>query len=533
MKVSAPFLYLSVGLLCGCAQVREPQGGPKDTTPPKLVSSSPDLGSVRFSGQRIILHFDEPVKLDQVGQRLLISPPLSAQPDVAVSRASDITISLKAPLQANTTYSFNLGGCVMDLTEGNRVDDLAFVVSTGDHIDSLAIHGNVTEAITGLPSPDMWVLLHAIEDTGDVRTSLPDFFTRTDASGNFRLSHLRGGNYHINALQDKNTNYRFDLPNEEVAFLDRTVDPNDSEVVHLFLFRPVSKTQFVVSAMVQPDRGWQLAMARRTGHLELHSLDRSGGTLSWWPEWNASRDTVVMWPSDTTLLMGQRFNVLEDGNVLDTIRYRSTVPMPYYLKVELARDPETGGFSLTSTRPIEGFQLEHFVLHEDSVVLPLNAELDTVQRRTLHLDLGANSRKPMDLVLYPNAITDMQGGTNDTTRLSVGVPDPHSLGKLTLQVVTDSTHMVKGPLILQLLTVQNHTVRQVESQNLPIIVTWEGLSPAEYHVRLIRDTDGNGSWSTGSMVDDVQPERVHLLATPITVRAGWAVEETWKFAEQH
>jgi hypothetical protein len=530
MKGGLSALALLTGLFLGCAQVREPQGGPKDTAPPQLVSSSPDIGTVQFSSPRIVLHFNEPVKLDQVRKRLLISPPLAIQPDVAVSRASDVTITLKAPLQVNTTYTFNLGGCVMDLSEGNRVEGLTYVVSTGGHIDSLAIHGEVIEAGTGLPAPDAMVLLHSIADTGDVRTTPPAYFARTDASGKFSLTHLRNARYQINALLDKNTNYRFDLPNEEVAFRDHAVDPKDTGSVRLLLFRPASRTQFVVTATVLKDRGWQFAMARRSGAITLHSLDRTGGDLVWWPEWNSARDTVVMWPSDTTLLNGQRFSIVEDGIVLDTVRYRATESMPFNLKLEPVRDPSTGKFSLVSSRPIAAIDLRHAVLSADSVALPFTATLDTTQRRTLQLELDGNSRKGMDLVLYPKAVTGMQGGTNDTTRLNLGVPDPASLGKLTIQVVVDSAVTVEGPVVLQLLTAQGRIVRQAGRAGLPSAVRWEGLSPAEYRVRLIEDRDGNGAWSTGSLLDALQPERVFLMADPVTVRAGWAIEETWKFS---
>jgi hypothetical protein len=270
-------------------------------------------------------------------------------------------------------------------------------------------------------------------------------------------------------------------------------------------------------------------MARRAGHLTLRSLDRTGGDLKWWPEWNTSRDTVVMWPSDTTLLNGERFGVLEDGVELDTIRYRTKAAMPFNLKVDLVRDPVTGKFSLVSSRPIASIDLRHAVLRADSVAVPLKADLDTLQRRTLHLDLGTNSHKALDLILYPKAITGMQDGTNDTTRLSLGVVNPRSLGKLTVHVVADSVSVLNGPLVLQLLTAQGRVVRQVTQQSLPITVLWEGLSPAEYHVRLIEDRDGNGAWSTGSLLDGRQPERVFLMADPVVVRAGWALEENWKF----
>ena len=93
MTKSAWVLLLPV-LLAACAQIREPQGGPKDTEPPKLLSSEPVDGSIRFSGKRIVLHFDERVKLDRVRERLLVSPPLAKAPDVLVSGSKDVVITL-------------------------------------------------------------------------------------------------------------------------------------------------------------------------------------------------------------------------------------------------------------------------------------------------------------------------------------------------------------------------------------------------------------------------------------------------------
>ncbi|HRQ83964.1 MAG TPA: Ig-like domain-containing protein, partial [Flavobacteriales bacterium] len=67
-------------LMAGCAQVKEPQGGPKDTAPPALLDASPAYGSTQFTGNRIVLRFDERVKLDRVRERLLVSPPLALPP---------------------------------------------------------------------------------------------------------------------------------------------------------------------------------------------------------------------------------------------------------------------------------------------------------------------------------------------------------------------------------------------------------------------------------------------------------------------
>jgi hypothetical protein len=68
-------------LLAGCAQVREIGGGERDTTAPELVFADPPNLSTGFTGQRILLRFDEKIKVQDVQQQLLISPPLGEAPD--------------------------------------------------------------------------------------------------------------------------------------------------------------------------------------------------------------------------------------------------------------------------------------------------------------------------------------------------------------------------------------------------------------------------------------------------------------------
>lgn len=517
-------------LLSACAQVREPQGGPKDAAPPRLLSAEPADGSVRFTGKRIVLHFDEKVKLDRVREKLLVSPPLAKAPDVQVERGSNVVIELNAPLDANTTYTFNVGDAVQDLSEGNPAAGLAFVVSTGDHVDSLSVRGHVIQASTGLPASEVLVLLQAVGDTGTVRTAPPDYFTRTKADGSFTISHLPGGPMHIYALKDRNANYRYDLPNEEIAFLNSPVDPVDSPAVSLFLFQPVSPVQFVSEAKVLDERGWRMAFARRAGEVALHSLDREGGKLTWWAQWNTGRDTAVFWPSDTTLLAGQRFVVSEGGSALDTLLYRPMAAMPFYLTITAERDPMSGEVKLISSRPVAEVDTAHGELRVDSVRTAWSPQLDTSDQRTIFTGLHPSAQDNISLVLFPKAVTGVMGGTNDTTKLHVGVPDPRTLGKLKVEPSADSSVLAQGPWVLQLLTDKGRLVRESLLDSLAPVL-WKDLVPGTYNLRLIADRNGDQRWNTGSFMPRVQPERVYLLAEPVKVRAGWAVETAWKLSE--
>jgi hypothetical protein len=301
-------------------------------------------------------------------------------------------------------------------------------------------------------------------------------------------------------------------------------------VQRLRLFRPVAASQYVTGATVLDERGWQLALARRGGELGLRSLDREGGHLTWWPEWNRERDTVVLWPSDTTLLPGQRFVISENGTVLDTLTYRTASKMPFNLTLTALREPTARGWRIISSRPVAQVDSARAVLKVDTAVVPLTAVLNDSARRAIDLVLKAQPGKDVSLVLYPKAVMAVMGGTNDTTTLHFGTPGPRSLGKLKVDLAPDSGIAIPGPFILQLITAKGAQVREVPMPAMPFSAHWTGLVPGSYTLKMIQDRNGDGRWNTGSFIPPVQPEQVFLLRDPVVVRAGWSVETTWKLA---
>lgn len=519
-----------VVLLAACAQVREPQGGPKDTTAPLLVQAEPANGTTDFTGRRIVLHFDERIKLDRVRERLLISPPLEKAPEVTVSRGTDVIIDLAAPLAPNTTYTFNIGETVVDLSEGNVAAGLTYVVATGSHLDSLSVSGTVEDAFSGAPAAGVLVLLHDASDTVNVTNGRPSYFTRTDQQGRFRLTHLRAGRSHLTALRDQNADLRYDLPNEDIAFDTTAVDPTDTIPRRLFLFRPLSADQQVMEAKVLPDRGWRLVLARPSAGVDLHPLDREGGALSWWPQWSPGRDTVVLWPSDTTLLADQRFAVAEDGRAIDTLTYRITQRMPFYLTASVVTAAADQRKYLLSSRPLARIRPEHVRLRTDSTELPVILSIDTLDPRVAWPGPLPPLPKSATLELLPGALTDRYGGSNDTLRLAWGTRPATEYGELHMQVQPDSGTVISGPLVLQLLDGQGHVAREDRPTGLPFAITWHLVDPGSYTLKLIEDRDGNGRWSTGSYADRRQPERTFTQGPTVSVRANWDVEVTWEVA---
>ena len=208
-----------------CANAVAPTGGPKDERPPVVVEALPENHSINFTGKKIEITFDEYITLENANQNVMISPPLSEKPDIKLKNKT-VVIKFKEDLASNTTYTINFGAAIKDLHEGNLFKDYVYSFSTGDHIDTLAIAGKVLNASDKKPVDGVYVSLYAAdrENVDSLpMTTIPDYITKTDKEGKFSLNGLADKKYLVFALKDANANLYFDLPNEEVAFLDTMV----------------------------------------------------------------------------------------------------------------------------------------------------------------------------------------------------------------------------------------------------------------------------------------------------------------------
>ena len=519
--------YAGLLLLAACAQVRDPQGGPKDVAPPRLLGAEPAPGTTGFTAGRIVLHFDERIRLERPNERIIISPPLSPAPEYRVLGGSDIVVLFRSPLRANTTYSIALGEAVLDLSEGNPAGSLTYVFSTGPALDSLRIHGVVRDAFTDAPGKDALVMLRTDTATDALRDSLPAYIARTDANGRFALEHLAAGRYGIGALRDRNANFRYDLPDEELGFRSAGVRAGDSASVDLRLFREEPAAQTVMEAKVTADRAWRMVLARPGRSLRLRSIDRTGGVLTWASEWSPGNDTVLLWPSDTTLLQDQRFAVYESDSLLDTLTYRTDKRMPFLLNATPRKGRSGENPVLRTSRPVARLLRTTAALATAQGQERIALNVDSTDRRTVHLAGVLPTEGPARLTLEPGTLEDIYGGRNDTLRLDLETLREGATGELRLSLQADTAGAPRGPLLLQLLNAQDERVLQLRVDQLPAKLALGTLPTGTYRLRLVVDTDGNGRWSTGVLGALRQPERVLRMAEAVNVRAGWELDLTW------
>lgn len=214
------FLYTSfiMVLLLSCAGQRPPEGGPPDTDPPVIVSSIPPSNTTRFSGDRIILEFDEYVDRRTFEQSVFISPPVG--PLEVEWSGTEVEIRFLEPLRENTTYVVTIGTDVADLRNRNKMAQaFALAFSTGEEIDVGAIEGQVYPAKPADRPEGVMIFAYRLDgldpDTLNPKETSPDYITQTGKSGMFVLGHLAFGSYRVLAVRDEFRNLLYDPEADE------------------------------------------------------------------------------------------------------------------------------------------------------------------------------------------------------------------------------------------------------------------------------------------------------------------------------
>jgi len=187
------FIFVNVSILIySCAAVSAPEGGPKDETPPQLISSDPESGTLQFKGGKVTLSFSEYIDEKSVSNSIKISPRLEDSPTITYE---DDKLILYFPdtLLNDQTYVVTIN---RNLTDERKVAiDQSFQVAftTGDIIDEGIISGRVYG--------DEEYAVHLWKVTSELSDSIfftdPLYVTEADKEGNFEFKYLAAGNYVI------------------------------------------------------------------------------------------------------------------------------------------------------------------------------------------------------------------------------------------------------------------------------------------------------------------------------------------------
>ena len=362
LYVSFKYIWLvPLFLLCwSCAQQGSPSGGPLDEDPPVVLESDPPNYSTRFDAKKVQITFDEFIVLENVNQQLIVSPPMEEKPEVKL-RKKTLIIEINDTLKSNTTYTFNFGDAIKDLHEGNKLQNFEYVFSTGDVLDSMSVRGTLKYAET-LEVPDEPVSIMLYTDLRDSvpLLDIPLYVGRSNDSGVFSVNNLRPDEYKVFALKDGNNNLLFDLPTEEIAFLDTSLILNAEKVklllgdtlvttiiadsvsadssgvvsdsitdigpdyraiyVDMMLFTEASEIQYLTDNNREDRRKLELVFALPlTDTFSYRSLQAEGESPPRFLEdFSKNRDSLTLWIMDSVHYNKDTIQLAMDFTILDT-----------------------------------------------------------------------------------------------------------------------------------------------------------------------------------------------------------------------
>lgn len=523
-----PILVFSL-LLFSCAKRQSITGGPKDEKPPELIRAFPPNKSTNFNAKEIKLTFNELVTIEKPDQQILISPPMKNKAEIKPLGYATKTIKIKLidTLLPNTTYSINFGNSIVDYNEKNPLDFFQYVFSTGNQLDSLRFSGTVKDVVKQELEDKISIFLYEEnEATNDslVYTEFPRYIAATkDSTNTFTFDYLKEGNYRLIAINDKNSNYKFDPLREQIAFLNQSISiPKDSTAA-LNLFAELQEFKFSRAKQLSKNK-FQVGYFGEISSPEITILGTFPDTIKFETLLlkEKERDTINFWVKPFFEQDSLVFKATS-GKVTDTIiaRYKDQNKDSLKLTNNGTKLRLKEAFELTANTPLNALN-EKLVTVIDADTIPVNfkSQWDAYQN-LIGIEFNKKEDTNYAITILPNAISDFLGNTNqDTLNYKVTTLENAAYGNLNL---TFKNTPNSTPLIVQLLT--NKKIKREVLLSEVSSISYTELTPADYTIKVIYDLNNNGKWDTGNYLNKTQPEPIYFYEQPITVRPNWDVQQ--------
>ncbi len=575
-----------------CANIATPTGGPKDVAPPIIVKEIPEKGALNFEKNKIRVYFDEFVKLKDLNTQFISSPPLNKPPKY-VLKGKSIVFSFEDTLLENTTYNLNFGNAIVDVNESNAFVNYYFAFSTGDYIDSLQVSGTLINSKDLLPVEDVLILLYDSEIFYDsiMYFDLPSYIGKTDKSGNFNISYMRGGQYKIFALKDLNKNRIFDLPNENIAFLDSMLLPevntemridtikNDSlgtdsivehniivytpDSVKLFLFEEENHNQYLKSSSRNKKEQFVFIFNEKLDtNFKITGLN-TNLTNSIYNESSVTGDTLNIWLTDSTIYNNDTIKIKFDYIATDTLGEMSmlndTIKLIYkqprtFKKKKKKKDKNKEKKQIIKPKVIVEFNVKNNgkLGLNSKFFFTTNVPVNNIDKSKIHLFINKKDEfVPIEFTLQQDSVIKRKQFVNFKIDeeakykflIDTNIFDNNYglLNDTIINTFSAQSLAYYGKILLNVTNVDQNIIIQLLSANSVVLreffinndekIDIEYLPANTYKLKLIYDDNANKEWDTGKYLEGRQPEKVKFYKENIIVRANWDIELNWDILE--
>ena len=515
-------------------------GGPRDEDPPIVLEMNPQDQSLNSKPEKISITFDEYIKLENANKNILITPRVNKDEVIFTALKNSLIIELNQDLEENTTYVFNFQKAVQDLSEGNPVENLKLVFSTGPSIDSLQVSGNVSSYFPSRNTKDEDILvgLYPLDDTTNVFTAAPYYLSQTDSLGNFQISNIKEGQYLAYAWKDDNNSLKAEYKTEAFDFITDTITIDQNIPGLQFNLSKGDQTPIKLTRSSTLGSNYTIVLNKNPVEVALKN-EKLGDELFF----NLGDKRINLYSEFL-----QEDSLAVDISILDSVGY--TVDTLIYAKFEeSSRKPEkltispNSGLSfykemnveLTFNKPVKDILYDSlYIAYDTASVIPITPQMlswkDSLKRDVLAINLQVADSIPFEIFTVKAAdstFRDIEGEYNEAALAA----NYKKLARETLaDAISGTIQDAQPPFIIQLLDSKGTLKREtyVEDSNS---FSFALIEAGNYQVRVIEDLNGNRRWDPANFERKQHAERIFYLTNPetgdrnITIRGGWTLED--------
>ncbi len=369
---------------------------------------------------------------------------------------------------------------------------------------------------------------------------IPYYFARTYKNGTYTIRNIKIGDYKVFALKDQNLNYVYDLPNEEIGFvesmirIDTIIDGFDLKIFDeqetrdlevLDSWNPVFGKLRVAFTMRADSVGISLFGEQKIELLKPYIYSKKLDTVSIWIS-NTDVDSVKLLvsqkgiPMDTLSIAVKRIN-------MDSLKAKKYISLSHDAKNVILLDHK---IMIKASQPIDSIIDSLIILLEDTVDERVFPEISYKDSSHQFLELIYPWKESMTYNLSVNkgALIDIYGLNNLGFSSDFNTKSRKDYGNIHLIL----NNLREANYIVQLLSKNNNVSRETSTTIAGgNTIRFDLVSPGAYKIRIIEDLNRNEKWDEGKYLSNRQPETVYNYPNSLDIKANWDIEQEIDFEQ--
>ncbi len=497
-------LVIPLLLLSSCAQIVIPDGGSKDVSPPINISSTPPINSLNSFPSKIELLFNENIALKNPTNPVIINPKLNYIVDVK-SQKNRIKLEFpKDSLKPNTTYCLNFGQNIIDINEGNAINNFKYSFSTGPFLDTSILNGIVLSIKENGPIENANVEL---QNTNNLNT----YTTYTDKSGNWALYNIANGRYKLLIYSDINSNKILDL---QEPYYSKDITIGDTLLTlksKLIAFNNFHTSKKLSVLNIKTINEYCFSIQLNTSYLSEDSLARYLNTTlnsnRLYPNKTARNDSFLVYhswlPTDSLNVTFKTDDTIQHFTLVNPTKSKKSDLTLNLLQPLIVKNKP---IYIKTSIPI--LTIDKTKFKAGVIIKKISSNLFFIDNYDLNNSL---------LLIEPGTIFDINGTQNngDTLTLNFATPEQTGNYKFTLK---DTLIPYLGPIKV---VIFNTNFELTLNTTLNKLNKLSSLLPGKYTLEAWQDENNNGIWDQGNYYLNVNPEKIILKKDFILIKEKW------------